>query len=181
VAPPGQQGEGGVKKRETGALGVFEYLDDAIDAAKKLRGQGFPVQAITPTLFHELEEVVDPRRSNMRWITLVGALLGCAGGFALCIWTSLDWPIITGGKEIVSLPPFVVIGFECTILIGSLFNLAGMLLFSGLPNFVESEGYDRRFSEDRIGLWVPVSVDRADQAATLMKSAGAEEARIAGR
>jgi len=168
-------------KRETGALGVFEYLDDAIDAAKKLRGQGFPVQAFTPTLFHELEEVIDARRSATRWVTMVGALLGCIGGFALCIWTSLDWPIITGGKEIVSLPPFVVIGFECTILIGSLFNLGAMLLFSGLPKFAEQEGYDQRFSEDRIGLWVPVAADKADQAATLMRAAGAEEARVAGR
>ena len=167
-------------KRETGALGVFEYLDDAMDAVQKLKGQGFAVQAMTPTYYHELEEVVDAKPSASRWVTLAGALLGCAGGFALCIWTSLDWPIITGGKEIVSLPPFVIIGFECTILIGSLFNLAGMLLFTGLPKFVEQEGYDRRFSEDRIGLWVAAGPDKARQAADVMKSAGAEEARVAG-
>ena len=167
-------------KRETGALGVFEYLDDAMEAVTKLKGQGFRVHAMTPTYFHELEEVVDERRSATRWVTLAGALLGCAGGFALCIWTSLDWPIITGGKEIVSLPPFVVIGFECTILIGSLFNLAALLAFSGLPKFVEEEGYDRRFSEDRLGLWVATAPDKARQAADLMKSAGAEEARVAG-
>ena len=167
-------------KRETGALGVFEYLDDAIQAVRKLKSQGFAVQAMTPTYFHELEHVVDSTRSSTRWVTLFGALLGCAGGFALCIWTSLDWPIITGGKEIVSLPPFVVIGFECTILIGSLFNLAALLLFSGLPKFVEQEGYDRRFSEDRIGLWVQTSPDKARQAADLMRDAGAEEARVAG-
>jgi Alternative complex III, ActD subunit len=167
-------------KRQTGALGVFEYLDDAMEAVTKLKGQGFKVHAMTPTYFHELEEVVDEKRSATRWVTLAGALLGCVGGFALCIWTSLDWPIITGGKEIVSLPPFVVIGFECTILIGSLFNLAALLAFSGLPKFVEEEGYDRRFSEDRIGLWVATGPDKARQAADLMKSAGAEEARVAG-
>ena len=166
--------------RETGALGVFEYLDDAISAVRNLKAQGFAVQAMTPTYFHELEHEVDHTRSSTRWITLFGALLGCASGFALCIWTSLDWPIITGGKEIVSLPPFVIIGFECTILIGSLFNLAALLLFSGLPKFVEQEGYDRRFSEDRIGLWVPVALERAEQAAAVMKAEGAEEARVAG-
>jgi hypothetical protein len=170
-----------MKARATGALGVFEYLDDAVRATRKLKEQGYAVQAMTPTLFHELEEVVDSTRSGTRWVTLIGALLGCAGGFALCIWTSLDWPIITGGKEIVSLPPFVVIGFECTILIGSLFNLAGMLTFAGLPKFVAEEGYDRRFSEDRIGLWVPVAPERAEQAAAVMKAEGAEEARVASR
>ncbi|HEV8480063.1 MAG TPA: DUF3341 domain-containing protein [Candidatus Eisenbacteria bacterium] len=167
-------------KRETGALGVFEYLDDAIDAVRKLKKQGFTVQAMTPTYFHELEHEVDHTRSSTRWVTLLGALLGCAGGFALCVWTSLDWPIITGGKEIVSWPPFVIIGFECTILIGSLFNLAALLLWTGLPKFAELEGYDRRFSEDRIGLWVATAPDKARQAADLMRAAGAEEARVAG-
>jgi len=167
-------------KRETGALGVFEYLDDAIEAVRKLKKQGFSVQAMTPTYFHELEHEVDHTRSSTRWVTLFGALLGCASGFALCVWTSLDWPIITGGKEIVSWPPFVIIGFECTILIGSLFNLLALLLWTGLPKFVELEGYDRRFSEDRIGLWVATAPDKALQAADLMTAAGAEEARVAG-
>jgi len=166
-------------KRETGALGVFEYLDDAIEAVRKLKKQGFSVQAMTPTYFHELEHEVDHTRSSTRWVTLFGALLGCASGFALCVWTSLDWPIITGGKEIVSWPPFVIIGFECTILIGSLFNLLALLLWTGLPKFVELEGYDRRFSEDRIGLLVATAPDKARQAADLMTAAGAEEARVA--
>jgi molybdopterin-containing oxidoreductase family membrane subunit len=168
-----------VSLRPTGALGVFAYLDDAIRAAKRLKGEGYRVEAITPTLFHELEEVVDPARSPVRWVTLLGALLGCAGGFALCIWTSLDWPLVTGGKEIVSLPPFVVIGFECTILVGALFNLGAMLFFTGLPRFVRGEGYERRFTEDRIGLWVPVAADKAESAAAVMTAEGAEEARVA--
>jgi molybdopterin-containing oxidoreductase family membrane subunit len=170
-----------VKRDPTGALGVFAYLDDAIRAARRLKGEGYRVEAITPTLFHELEEVVDPARSPVRWVTLLGALLGCASGFGLAIWTSLDWPIVTGGKEIVSLPPFVIIGFECTILFGALFNLGAMLLFTGLPRFMKEEGYDRRFTEDKIGLWVPVEPEKAESAAAVMTAEGAEEARVASR
>jgi molybdopterin-containing oxidoreductase family membrane subunit len=167
-------------RERTGALGVFPYLDDAVRAARRLKGDGHTVHALTPTYYHELDEVVDPSRSGVRWVTLTGALLGCLGGFTLCIWTSLDWPLVTGGKEIVSLPPFVVIGFECTILIGSLFNLVGMLAFSGLPRFLAAEGYDRRFSEDRIGLWVPARPEAAEQAAGVLKAEGAEEVRVHG-
>ncbi len=165
----------------TGALGVFQYVDDAVRAARRLKADGYKVHGLTPTYYHDLEAILDPARSGVRWVTLVGALLGCLGGFTLCIWTSLDWPLVTGGKEIVSLPPFVVIGFECTILIGSLFNLAGMLGFSGLPSFVVAEGYDRRFSEDRIGLWVPTAAAAADQVAAVLKAEGAEETRVASR
>ena len=166
---------------KTGALGVFQYVDDAIRAAQKLKQEGYTVHGMTPTYYHDLEEILDPSRSGVRWVTLVGALLGCLGGFALCIWTSLDWPLVTGGKEIVSLPPFVVIGFECTILIGSLFNLVAMLGFSGLPKFVLEEGYDRRFSVDRIGLWVPSEAAQAEKAAAVLTSEGAEETRLASR
>ena len=165
----------------TGALGVFQYVDDAIRAARKLKEQGYAVQGMTPTYYPDLEELLDSSRSGVRWVTLVGALLGCLGGFTLCIWTSLDWPLVTGGKEIISLPPFVVIGFECTILIGSLFNLLALFGFSGLPKFVLEEGYDRRFSVDRIGLWVPGEAEQAEQAAGVLKAEGAEETRIASR
>lgn len=168
-------------KAQTGALGVFEFVDDAIRAARKLKEEGYQVHGMTPTYYHDLEDLLDPSRSGVRWVTLAGALLGCIGGFTLCIWTSLDWPIVTGGKEIISIPPFVVIGFECTILIGSLFNLVAMLGFSGLPKWVSEEGYDRRFSLDRIGLWVPTSAEQAEKAAAVLKGEGAEEARVASR
>ena len=170
-----------MSQAKTGALGVFEYVDDATSAAKKLREQGHDVVGMTPTIFHELERTIDPQsdRSNLRWLTLTGALLGCVGGFSLAIWTSMDWPIITGGKEIISLPPFVVIGFECTILIGAIFNLLAMLGFAGLPNLKPDEAWDPRFSDDRIGLWVPTDPEKAKSVAELMKAEGAEEARVA--
>jgi molybdopterin-containing oxidoreductase family membrane subunit len=168
-----------MRRSERGALGVFEYLDDAVAAARRLRAEGFAVHAMSPTLYPELQEAADPGPSGVRWITLLGALLGILGGASLCIWTSLDWPLITGGKEIVSLAPYLVITFECMVLIGSLFNLGAMLLLGGLPGWAKSEGYDRRFSEDRIGLWVPVAPERAHQAEAVMKAEGAEETRVA--
>jgi molybdopterin-containing oxidoreductase family membrane subunit len=162
-----------------GALGVFQYLDDAVAAARRLKSDGHTVHALTPTLYHELQAVTDPGPSPVRWVTLTGALLGITGGLTLCVWTSLDWPLVTGGKEIASLAPYFVITFESMVLIGSLFNLAAMLAMGGLPAWMKREGYDRRFSEDRIGLWVPAPPERAEQAAALMKAEGAEETRVA--
>lgn len=168
-----------MRKQTTGALGVFQYLDDAIEAARKLKAAGYTVHAMTPTLYPELQAIADPGPSAVRWVTLLGALLGITGGATLAIWTSLDWPLITGGKEIVSLAPYLVVTFESMVLIGAIFNLAAMLFFGGLPGWMKAEGYDRRFSEDRIGLWVPVDPAGAEKAATVMRDEGAEEARVA--
>ena len=167
-----------MSRAATGALGVFPYVDDAIRAAQKLKAEGYRVHGLTPTYYHDLEQILDPSRSAVRWVTLTGALLGCLGGFSLCIWTSLDWPLITNGKEIVSIPPFMVIVFECTVLIGGLTNLVAMLFFAGLPALKVEEGFDPRFSEDRFGIWVPCPQGEAEQVATALKATGAEEVHV---
>jgi hypothetical protein len=168
-----------MRKPGTGALGVFQYLDDALAAARALKAAGHTVHAMTPTLYPELQATVDPGPSAVRWVTLGGALLGIVGGATLAIWTSLDWPLITGGKEIASLAPYLVITFESMVLVGAIANLVAMLVFGGLPGWMRAEGYDRRFSEDRIGLWVPADAAGAEQAAAVMRAEGAEEARVA--
>ena len=41
-----------------------------------------------------------------------GALVGCAIGIALPVYTMLDLPLMVGGKPIIAVPPIVVIAFE---------------------------------------------------------------------
>jgi molybdopterin-containing oxidoreductase family membrane subunit len=78
---------------------------------------------------------------------LVGACLGVTTGLLLTSLTHAEWPMINpGGKPVVSLPPFIVIMFECTILMGSLANFIGLMVHSGLP----SVGIDRALSDPRM-------------------------------
>src|SRR5207237_2945479 len=115
-----------------------------------------------PTLDHEMDAVLTPGKSRVRVYTLVGGILGCISGFAFPIYTVLAWPLITGGKPIVSMPPFVVIAFELTILFAALSTLLGFLLLSGLPRIRKALPYDPRFSEDRWGVLVTTGKDRID-------------------
>jgi molybdopterin-containing oxidoreductase family membrane subunit len=89
----------------------------------------------------------------------------------------LDWPLITGGKAIVSLPPFVVIAFELTILCAALMTVAGFLLSSRLPRLRQAP-YDARFSQDRWGVLVTCVPERAEAARAHLKQADAEEVRV---
>ena len=125
---------------------------------------------------HEIEEALDHRVSPVRLFTLIGGLTGCAAGFGMTLWMSYDWPVLVGGKPIGSIPPYVVIAFELTILMGSLITVAAVALFSilmgrrGVP-------YDPRFSDDTIGIFVPATQDLARQVEQMMRSAGAVEVR----
>jgi molybdopterin-containing oxidoreductase family membrane subunit len=165
----------------TRLLGVFAQIDTATRAIQALRARGVrSIAAYSPVPLDEFEEALTGHglpRSPVRLFTLVGALIGTTSGFALTIWTALKWNLITGGKPVVSIPPFVVIAFELTILLGGLCTLLGLFVTARLPSFRGSALYDPRFSVDRFG--VEVTCDGAERGAIedLLRSAGAEEVR----
>ena len=108
----------------------------------------------------------------------VKALLGAIGGMALCIYSVISYPLVTGGKELVSIPPFVIPAYESMILLGGLANLVGMLALARLPHIKLKAPYDARFTEDRIGIWVPCEGEDVKRVEEMMKGHGAEEANV---
>lgn len=165
----------------TGVLGVFAHVDTAVRAIQALRRQGFgTITTYSPVPLAEFEEALTGYglpRSPVRLFTLVGALTGTASGFALTIWSSLKWGLVTGGKPVVSIPPFVVIAFELTILLGGLATLLGLLVTARLPCLGRPARYDPRFSSDRFGVEVACSPDQVAAVEALLREAGAEEVR----
>jgi molybdopterin-containing oxidoreductase family membrane subunit len=167
-----------MSQTRSGVLAVFEHVDSTIEAIHALKKDKRKMTVITPVPNHDIADAIDTSPSPVRWCTLIGGIVGGVLGFTLCAWTSLDWPLITNGKEILSIPPFMVIMFECTILVGGLTNLVAMLYFSGLPDLSTNEGYDPRFTEDRFGIWVPCGKDDAEAIAGTLRAHGAEEVRV---
>ena len=167
------------RRRYQGVLGVFYYVDDVEAAITGLRGLGLEEIVVkSPVPHHAIEKALRQGPSLVRWVTAVGAFLGCTAGFALCIFSMYSWPLVVGGKELTSLPPFVVIGYESFILLGALSNLIGMLALARLPQVKSPSPYDPRFTEDRIGVWVPCKGSEAERASELMKGHGAEEVKL---
>jgi hypothetical protein len=162
-----------------GVLGVFFYVDDATDAVKTLRQSGHKNLSVTsPVPHHEIEHALEQGPSLVRWVTFIGGLLGAVGGMTLCIYSVLSYPMVTGGKELVSIPPFIIPTYESMILLGGLANLVGMLALGRLPHIKLKAPYDTRFTEDRIGIWVPCRGEDAKRVEEVMKGHGAEEATI---
>ena len=161
-------------QRHPGVMGVFEYVDDAVAAVGALRQFGHAdLSVFSPVPYHDLERAQQQGPSLVRWVTFGGAVLGLTGGFSLCIYSVLSYPLVVGGKELISLPPFVVIGYESMILLGSLANLIGMLALARLPQLRSRAPYDPRFTEDRIGVWVPCGDEDALRVEKMMRGQGA--------
>jgi hypothetical protein len=94
----------------------------------------------------------------------------------MTIWMSLDWPVLVGGKTIASIPPYVVIAFELTILLGALSTVAAVALFAVLMG-KRGIAYDPKYSDDQIGVFVPAGPDQIRPVEQLLRTAGAVEVR----
>ncbi|ABA89791.1 menaquinol oxidoreductase complex ACIII, DUF3341 subunit ActD [Syntrophotalea carbinolica DSM 2380] len=130
------------------------FFDTPEAFLQELRAQlasGVPrrcLQVHLPYHLHEVEELLIGRPSRLRYFALTGGLAGFGGGFLLALLTSIDWPVITGGKPIVSVPPFLLVGYLMTILIGSLSCFAGFLWLARLPSpeiLLAGQPFESRF------------------------------------
>jgi Protein of unknown function (DUF3341) len=161
-------------------LGVFAHVDTIVRALENLRAKGYhDLTVYTPVPVHEIEDVLERDRpvSRVRLFTLIGGLTGTTSGFLLTIWTAMQWGLVTGGKPIASIPPYVVIAFELTILFGGLATVIGMAILGRLPRVRPSPTYDPRFTNDRFGVAVHCPPDRAASVREILRGAGAEEVR----
>jgi molybdopterin-containing oxidoreductase family membrane subunit len=168
-----------MKKRPGGILAVFQYLDHLTEAMEKVqkRGDFDGHEVYSPTSYHEIEHVANFKPSPVRWFTLTGAMTGTILGFALALATDYDWPLVVGGKTAVwpSLPAYVIIGFELTILLGGIATIIGMLVMGRIPN-PKHRVLDERFTNDRFGIFVPNATSDGEQA-KILQQCGADEIR----
>jgi hypothetical protein len=161
-----------------GTLGVYDGLDATVDTITALREAGFKRMTVfAPLPSHDIEHALHAGESPVRIFTLVGGLTGAATGFALATWMSLDWPLVTGGKPIISLPAFVIIAFELTILFGALATVAGLFINARLPQRRVMQVYDPGFSSDRFGIYVLPPSGKESQVSRIMRENGAAEIR----
>lgn len=160
-----------MKTAQQGLLASFDYLDSAVSAIEKLREDGFDeITAFAPFPEHHIEKALGYGNSPVRMFTLIGGLTGAATGFAFTIFTAMDWPLVTGGKPIVSIPPYFVIAFEMTILFGVLATVIGVLWNMRIPDIKSHVVYDPKFTAGRFGVYVTAPNDRMGAARAILEA-----------
>ena len=161
-------------------VSVFDLPSNTASAVRKLKDRGFDdLKTYSPAPFTEIEEAEDPRPSKVRRFTLVGGLSGVFLGFLIQIWMSLEWPIKIAGKNFASIPPYWIVGFELTILLGGFFTLFGLLIVGGLyPKRVDKH-YSPRFSAEEFGVVVTCDARDLAEVAALLRAASAKEVTLA--
>ncbi len=141
----------------TGVVGIFSSGDTLVKAAEKVRdGQYVHFDAFTPFPIHGLEDAMGLKRSFLPYVTFGAGITGVTIGLAMQILTSaVNWPINVGGKPMVSLPAFIPVAFELTILLAGLATAFTMLFWNRLPN-LNPTIIAESITNDRFALFISV-------------------------
>ena len=163
-------------------IGLFRDPETALAAAAQLKSSGFEgLEVMSPIPIHGIDDVLGEKKSVIKRFTLFGGITGALFGFALAAGTAVLYVHPTGGRPVITFPPFLIITYEMTILFGILATVLGFLISARFPA-IRERVYVPETAVDKFG--VTVSCDSADastRAETILREAGAEEVRnIAG-
>jgi len=160
-------------------LGLFQYEDDFITAARSLKASGFNgLTLMSPIRIEETEEIVGLGKSTVRYFSLTGAICGAISGFSLAVACALVFILPTGGRAIIAIPPFLVISYEMTILFGVIATLLGFHFVSGLPAW-RDKPYKPETNIDRFSILVELGPETDSTIAEkIIRDAGAEEVKL---
>src|SRR5437667_3776666 len=118
-----------------GHFAEFDNVDAVMSAAEKVRDAGYRRWDVhSPFPIHGIDDAMNIRPTILPWLVLGGGLFGLGGGL-LMQWYMMayDYKYMISGKPYFSLPAFIPVIFECTILAAALTAVFGMLLLNKLP------------------------------------------------
>ena len=158
-------------------LGLFSDEDSAADAMDALKEGGFAqkeCEILTGVPYPEgTFGEAEPVHKLYRF-PLVGAASGFIIGILLTVGTQLAYPLVTGGKPILSIPPMAIVIYEGTMLGAIIFTVVGIIFESRLPRLFMG-AYDTRITEGFIGVAVTTTQEKVTRAEDLLRGAGAED------
>ena len=160
------------------ALGLFHDPESALVAAGQLKSAGFEgLEVMSPIPIHGIDEVLGPKKSVIKRFTLFGGIFGALSGFALAAGTAVLYLHPTGGRPIITIPPFLIITYEMTILFGILATVLGFLISARFPA-IRERVYAPESAVDKFVVTVACDTEESvSRAAEILNAAGAEEVR----
>src|SRR4030095_580612 len=118
-----------------GLMAQFDSPSAIVAAARHTYEAGYRrINAYSPFPIEELSEAIGYHRASVALCPLICGILGALCGFTLQYWTAaFDYPLNVGGRPLLSLPAFIPITFECTVLLAAFGAFIGSLLMNRLP------------------------------------------------
>src|SRR5262245_25346226 len=133
-------------------VGIFDDEELVLDGVDKVRKSGVKIHEVfSPFPVHGLDERLGYKRTRLPVAAFLFGMTGTSLALLMQIWMlGFDWPMIIGGKNFYSLPPFIPVTFELTVLLASLGMVGTFLIVSNLKPYAWPRQFDIRSTEDKI-------------------------------
>ena len=197
-APSTKPGDTDERRKLYGLIAEFETPGQVVKAAEQVRDAGFKWwDCCTPFPVHGLDKAMGIRPTILPIAVFFAGLTGTIAAFVLQSFTNasdfsvwaLVWvtgyPFLISGKPFLSVPAFIPVMFELTILFSALGTFSMMFGFNGLPRlhhplfrskrfrrvtddrfFVVIEARDPRFFQSRTRAFLeslePISIEAVE-------------------
>lgn len=156
-------------------MALFDTEAQTASAIRGLRNTGYTLERVhSPIPSHIIADALDLPKSKVGWFTLAGGIIGFLCGFLLALFTATRWNLIVSGKPIVAWIPFIVVGFEFTILFAVFGNVLGLISQARLPRLRMPDRYDPRFSGHKFGVLASCGVGERGGLERFFEAKGAE-------
>lgn len=159
-------------KKIFAATALFNSPDSIISAAKSVSSAGFTKWDVnTPYPVHGMDGAMGMKPSKLGIVTLICGLSGTALALLLMWWTmSVDYPLVIGGKPFFSLPAFIPVTFEVTVVLATVSTAVAMFaIFFALPRNaypLHDTDYMRKVSRDHFGVMIASADPKFDEIGT---------------
>ncbi len=165
-----------------GLLAQYENPATVYHACEKVRDAGYQQwDSCTPFPVHGLDKAMGLKPSKLPWAVLIVGVTGSTLGLLFQMW-AMGWayPMIVGGKPLMSLPAYVPVWYEITVLTSCVTAFLANWIMNGLPQpyhpAFASKAFERA-TDDKFFIMIEAADPKFDLEKTraLLKDAGATQ------
>ena len=143
------------------------------------REKGVKIQEVfSPFPVHGLDEALGYKRSRLPIAAFLFGMTGTILALFTQIWMlGFDWPMIIGGKNHASLPPFIPVTFEFTVLLSAFGMVGTFFIVSDMKPYGWPRQFDLRSTDDKHVMAIDLASNKLskDEIGLILRDSGATE------
>ncbi|NUO01753.1 MAG: DUF3341 domain-containing protein [Saprospiraceae bacterium] len=160
--------------------GLYDDEEILLKAVRQAKDDHLDIMDVyTPFPVHGLDPLLGLSESRLHQAGFVYGAIGTLTAFLFMSWVfTRDWPIIFGGKPYWSVPAFIPITFELTVLFASVGMVVTFYTICGMAPGVTNPTLDDRITDDKFCIAFQTngaSEAEVDRLRSFLSSTGASE------
>jgi len=143
-----------MKRKKEIIFGLYGDEQDLLAAVKSAKAKNLEIYDVfSPFPVHGLDPILGLKESRLHIAGFIYGLAGALIAFLGMSWVfTKDWPIIFGGKPYWSVPAFIPIVFEVTVLLSAIGMTITFFVVSGMGFGVSNETLHDSITDDKFCL-----------------------------